>query len=824
FTRFLYEEDAADKTLAGYNIHGYYIPPGNYEYIWLATGNGLVKLKPETGETERFFPKPDKNTQTPGNYLFRITPDPYFPDVLWITGLYIGLLRFDVQTEEFTLYDNDPTDPLSLPESSGRALIADRSGTMWMGHSTFGLSKFNPRAVNFRHLTHDPENAQSLPSNIVWAIYEDNNGIFWIVSGDLQNNLTRFDPVTNIYRHFDSKFNSSGTQLSGAINSFIEDKSGRLWIGTSTGLHLFNTKTGTTRHFQGVAGDKNSRDNLVFFLLPMAKNGNKFWAATRTGVKIFDTDTGKFSDVSVTKDKDDAMVFITLFEDTNQVLWGGAYNDGLIKINPLKNTRQIYAYNPGDTTTISNNRIYTIMQRETEPGILWLGTAGGGLNRFDISTGTATHFTKEDGLPDNTIYGILEDNNGTLWMSTNNGISNYDPEEGSFRNYGVEDGLLSTEYSQVSFFKDSHGIMYFGGGEGLTAFVPENLQINNTPPQVVLSNFKIFNESIVPGPDSPLSKPLDKTTEISLDHNQNEVSFEFVALHYTNSAKNRYRYRLEGFDEDWVDAGGLRAATYTNLEPGEYTFRVKASNSDGVWNEEGASIQLSISPPWYRTWWAYGCYLALLILGIYFIDQLQRKRILGREREKAREKELVHAKEIEKAYKNLEIAHESLKSTQEQLIQQEKLASLGQLTAGIAHEIKNPLNFVNNFSELNMELLDEAFEETKKLGNSPIVDEIVQILLVVKSNLQKIHQHGTRADGIVKSMLQHSRGGTGKMEPTDINAVIEEYVNLAFHGMRAGKNVFNVSIALQLDESIGKIPLIGEDFSRVILNLCNNAF
>jgi signal transduction histidine kinase len=253
-------------------------------------------------------------------------------------------------------------------------------------------------------------------------------------------------------------------------------------------------------------------------------------------------------------------------------------------------------------------------------------------------------------------------------------------------------------------------------------------------------------------------------------------------------------------------------------------LHIRASNAYGVWNEEGKSIRITILSPWWRTWWAYAAYVVIFVLLLFVVDRAMRKRLALREQEKNRARELAQAKEIEKAYHKLEEAHEDLKSAQQQLVQQEKLASLGQLTAGIAHEIKNPLNFVNNFSELSIELIDEVTEEFRQGGFSGNKEEIETQLADIKANLLKICQHGTRADGIVKSMLQHSRGGNGKLEPTDLNALISEFVNLAFHGMRAAKNPINVMLDFEYDESLGHVDLIAEDFSRVVLNLSNNAF
>jgi signal transduction histidine kinase len=290
----------------------------------------------------------------------------------------------------------------------------------------------------------------------------------------------------------------------------------------------------------------------------------------------------------------------------------------------------------------------------------------------------------------------------------------------------------------------------------------------------------------------------------------------YAAPFFEQEDRTVYQTYLEGFDPDWTDWGTNSYKEYTNLATGTYSFRVRAKNLYNVISEE-ATFTFTILPPWYATWWAFLLY-SVGVAGIgYLIYLSQKKRLIANEREKSRERELAQAKEIEKAYENL-------KATQEQLIQQEKLASLGQLTAGIAHEIKNPLNFVNNFSELSLEYVDEISESVGKLGQNETTEDIKALLGDVKGNLTKILQHGSRADGIVRSMLMHSRGGKGIKELTDLNELIKEYVNLAFHGMRANKNPINVDIKVQLEESLPKVMLNPEDFSRVILNLCKNAF
>ncbi|MBA4140717.1 MAG: two-component sensor histidine kinase [Segetibacter sp.] len=278
--------------------------------------------------------------------------------------------------------------------------------------------------------------------------------------------------------------------------------------------------------------------------------------------------------------------------------------------------------------------------------------------------------------------------------------------------------------------------------------------------------------------------------------------------------------------------GSERRAYYFDVPPGKYIFKVKASNSYGVWAEK--DIKVIISPPWWRTWWAYCLYGLLFIVSVYTIHRYQKQRVIAAERERARVKELAQAKEIEKAYKELGIKSsqleeqkeelqttlEDLKITQNQLIQQEKMASLGELTAGIAHEIQNPLNFVNNFSEVNKELIEEMEVE---IGNGNL-HEVKAIAMGIKENEQKISQHGKRADAIVKGMLQHSRASAGKKEHADINALADEYLRLSYHGLRAKDKDFNADFKTSLDESIGKIEVVPQDIGRVLLNLFNNAF
>ncbi len=988
-TRFLFDPNATPFYGNPQNVLGQYIPPGNQGILWLSTGNGLVKLNSKTSDSKRFLIEPNTNGINPLNFIHEVRPDPTDPNILWVGGPGTGIARFDMQTETFTSYRKDAKDKNSLRENQVQSLFLDRTGKMWVGMVTEGISAFNPGAVNFNNLKNNPDDPSSLAPGIVWGVYEDSEGSLWVGTnvGAGGSILTEFDAKTRKVKRHQHNPTDESTLLPGTLRVFAEDETGQFWVAGAGGLSLFNRKTGKVTRFRRERTKENRGRNGIFALVPVSGNRNDLWVGSFGGLDRFNTRTGIFTPILLSQDTSKVEpVVLSLLQDNEGLVWLGTSN-GLSRVDLSGKVTIASSYNPNDTTKISDNAIHCIVERESEPGILWLGLSnGGGLNRFDTKTGIATHITIKDGLPSNTIYGMLEDDEGTLWMSTNSGISNYNPDTKQFRNYGLDDGLMALEYDQNAYWKGASGVMYFGSGLGVTAFEPKYLSTNSIPPQVVISDFKLFNKSIEVGPDSQIKKPLSQNPEIILAYDQNEISIDFVALHFANSEKNKYSYQLEGFDEEWIDAASKRSATYTNLPPGDYTFHVKAANADGVWNEKGASIQFTILPPWYRTWWAYMFFIALFAAGVFGIDRLQRHVISKKEGERAalREAELraeaenkrradteelskigraitstlsidkiietvyenvnalmdasvfgvgIYNKEkrrldfpstkeegvmlspysnhldeehwlsiwcfknkkeivisdFEKehrqylssfsqpiagktpnsivyiplmlqdnvigvittqsfkkaayseyhvnllrnlanyaaialdnasAYRKLDATLSDLQSTQQQLIQSEKMASLGELTAGIAHEIQNPLNFVNNFSEVNSELVAEMKLELEK-GN---FEEVKSLANNIDENEKKIMFHGKRADGIVKGMLQHSRASSGQKELTDINSLCDEYLRLSYHGLRAKDKSFNALFKANLDPAVGKVSIVSQDIGRVILNLLTNAF
>jgi signal transduction histidine kinase len=405
------------------------------------------------------------------------------------------------------------------------------------------------------------------------------------------------------------------------------------------------------------------------------------------------------------------------------------------------------------------------------------------------------------------------DNDGFLWLATRNGIFRFDLEHEEWVHFGYERGLQDYYFRGRVNHKGPSGRIYFSGTGGANVIDPEKIRINPFPPEMVFTRLRLDEEDVVPGPGSPLQQSIEMAESITVGPEVSVISLDFSAIHFAGINANHYQYKLEGFDRDWRDGGTIGNAVYTNLSNGHYSLQIRGSNWDGVWSDGSKSIAIRILPPWYKTWWAYALYALILLFAGWRLHQYQKARTIKKERERSQRRELEQARVIEKAYTEL-------KATQAQLIHSEKMASLGELTAGIAHEIQNPLNFVNNFSDVSVEMMEELTDEMKK-GNR---EEAEAIATDLKQNLEKIHHHGQRASGIVKGMLEHSRAGNGEKKPTDINVLADEYLRLAFHGLRAKDKTFQADFRMEPDENLPHINVVPQDLGRVVLNLINNAF
>ena len=777
--------------------------------LWITTSNGLNSFDRKTGTFKRYQHDPNNINSISTNALgiyFGTSIAEDNDGNLWIATTK-GLNKLNRDRNSFTRFFYSAGNPYSIGSNNITALNIDKAGVLWVSAWNGKLNKANLNQKPFGLINNDPTNKNSLAGNEVTSILEDSSGIVWI--GCYERGLTRWDKKANKYTHFRSNPANNKTLRSDHVYGLLEDKHGHLWVCNGTTLSRMNKQTGESTHYNSNAANFKDFDHQTIYSITQDKEGY-IWLGTGNGVKRFDENTGQFKHYYYTPGDTTGIsdyTSIAVFADSKDNIWSGFGSIATDRLDKRTGRFTHYKYDPKDPSSISSNIVSCFY--EDSKGIIWLGTWAGGLCQFDYSTGKFTTYTIKDGLPDNSVYSILEDDKNNLWLGTGNGLSQFDPVKKTFTNYEYKDGLQHNVFGagqrdRPARFKGKDGILYFGGPGGLNFFDPSQLKTNSILAPVVITQFKLFDK---------LVKGANEAERIILKHNENYFSFEFSSLSYYNPQKNQYAYQLEGVDKDLVYSGTRRYVAYTNIRPGKYVFKVKATNNDGIWNEEGTSITIIIRPPWWLSWWAYIIYGFLVIAAILAIHRYQKQRVIRAEREKSQKIELAQAKEIEKAYNEL-------KTTQQQLIQSEKMASLGELTAGIAHEIQNPLNFVNNFSEVNKELVDELKSELAT-GNMQSANEIADD---IKDNSEKINHHGKRADAIVKGMLQHSRISSGIKEPTDINALCEEYLRLSYHGLRAKDKSFNATMRTDFDDTIGNINIIPQDIGRVVLNLINNAF
>ncbi len=593
--------------------------------FWVGTGFGLHRFNRETGECVAYLPDASPGSLSDSN-ITSIAED--HGNILWIGTASGGINTFDRRSEKFSHYRAQGNNPESISSDTIQTLYVDASGLLWIGTGDAALDRFDREIEKFRTYSVDPESSDSLSHNFVYSFSEDSEGMIWL--GTNGGGLNKFDPYAESFTRYNAEPNNRRALSSNLVQYVYVDGTDTLWIGTNGGgLNRFNREDETFTRFLNRRGDAASLSNNSVKLIKEDSFG-LLWVGTLGGaLNVLDRAAGRFTRYQNNPNQPGSFrgVFIrSICETRDRTLWIGTTANGLNRFNRESKTFTNFPSDPNNPNSLSNNNIMCIY--ECAAGNLWIGTFGGGLNKFEPAKGAWTHFRQKDGLPNDVVYGLLEDEEGCLWLSTNKGLSKFNPGTGRFKNYTYQDGLQSNEFNGGSYFKSTGGEMYFGGVKGFNRFLPRKVEDNKHVPPIVITDFKVFNQRLGIGGDSPLKKHITETRAIHLPYNRNVFSFNFVALDYIIPQKNQYMYMMENFDKDWVRAGSSsRFAGYTNLDPGEYTFHVRGSNNDGVWNETGASIRVVIAPPYWETWWFRLLGLAFLLLLIGLIYRVRMKSI-----------------------------------------------------------------------------------------------------------------------------------------------------------------------------------------------------
>jgi two-component system sensor histidine kinase ChiS len=598
--------------------------------LWIGTyGRGMNKFVEEKDNFLHYLHNPSDKSSISNNDVNYIIEDE--KDNLWI-GLNGGVDRFDKLSFSFEHFkiENENDDN----EQNCIAVFEDRSGIIWLGSYYGGLYKFYKKHNDFNTFRHSISDIFSLSNNYVRSIFEDKSGKIWIGTN---YGLNKFDEEKQVFKQFKYDSTNKNGLSNNWINSIVEDNDRNLWIGTTNGLDRFDRKKNSFAHYRHEKENINSISSNVILSLFVDKTGT-LWVGTNSGLNRFDKKKNEFKRfVNIPSDQNslsDNLVY-TIYEDKKGLIWIGTYG-GLNRLDESKERFTRYVTDPHNSNTINNNYVHAIC--EDMANNFWIGTAGG-LNLFDRDKNIFTHYSEKDGLPNSVVCGILEDEKGFLWISTNKGLSKFDFKNKIFKNYETDDGLQSNMFVDGAYCRLGNGEFAFGGINGFNIFKPSAITESQFIPSIVLTSLTKF--------DGPQKKEIDISDikELTLSYKDNPITISFASLDFTKPSKNQYSYMLEGIDEDWIRSGNFTKAVYANLSPGKYVFKVKGTNSDGVWNEQIASIKLIIAPPFWNTWWFYSLIAAAVLIMIVVIQNYRiknkLKNLLEIERAKSNEREAV---------------------------------------------------------------------------------------------------------------------------------------------------------------------------------------
>jgi len=571
--------------------------------LWAGTfGGGLLVLERGGG---RLSPRP-RAAALPGSRVKAIAED--HEGLLWVATDGAGLARYDRKTESVEVLAHDAADPRSLATDRVWSLFEDRSKVLWIGTYGGGLNALDLGKKRFRTVRHDPRDPSSLGHDIVWSFHEDADGTVWV--GTDSAGLQRWDRRGNSFRGYRHDPRDGATLANDTVRAVLGDATGSLWVATNGGgLDRLDRATGRFEHHRHDPRDPGSLAHDELRTVYEDRSGTLWVGTYGGGLDRLERETGRF--VHHRHDPADPASLSNDFvrcvlEDSAGALWVGTQGGGLNRLDRATGRFTRWRADLADPGSLSNDYVFAL--HEDRAGDLWIGTYGGGLNRLDRATGRFARLTTREGLSSDSVYGILEDERGRLWISTNRGITELDPLSGTAHAWDESDGLQSDEFNGGAFHRTARGEMLFGGIRGFNAFFPSEIAVRTDPAPVVLTELLLANRPVPAGrPDSGrvlLPRFVGYVDEVVLSHDDDVVSLEFAALHFTAPRKLRYVYRLDGFDRDWIPAASdRRVATYTGLAPGSYLFRVKAANPDGVWGERETRLRIVVTPPFWGTWW-----------------------------------------------------------------------------------------------------------------------------------------------------------------------------------------------------------------------------
>ncbi|WP_282611108.1 hybrid sensor histidine kinase/response regulator [Pelagibius sp. Alg239-R121] len=774
--------------------------------VWVGTEKGLNRYISDQEGFRRYQHEPGNSSSLGANRVLNVFEDS--KERLWVGTWEGGLSVMDQESETFQTVPYNPIDPAS-PANVIR-IMEDRDGTIWMGAQN-GLFKYDAGEHRFSKYEHQPYNPNGLSAPVIDSFHMDQAGNLWIAP--LNGGLDRLDPTRRHYTHFRHDPQDKQSLLSDQVRTILGDGEGGLWLATDTGLDHFDPETG---QFQPLSSDLPGSEGLSSGnILDMSVDPEgAIWAAIYgTSVDRFEPKSGRVTRFRVA-DNDPTKGLATVWNRvveaaSDGTTWTGG-EGGLSRIDPQ--TGEVWNVDPVKNG-LSDLNVYSI--HEDHSGTIWVGTLDG-LSRFEAETRSFKTYRDTKGEVGSQVMDILDDAEGNIWISTNNGISRLDPTSGEFRTFNVFDNLQGKVFRYRAGYASPQGEFYFGGLSGFNSFFPAKVVDNPNPPQVVFTDFQVNNKDVSVSASGPLEKSVPYAQTVTLRRDQNSFALGFSAISMRTPENTRYAHILEGFDSDWRLAGDSRKVTYTNLDPGSYTMRVKAANNDGLWNEESRVLNVIVLPAWWESRPAYAAYAVaavLLIMTIVHLRTVAYRRQAVRleadieERTSSLAKEIEEKTQIEGVLRHtnelLEKANSNLSAAKNKA--EEANQSKSRFLANISHEIRTPLNTILGFSEI---MRRDQDLDTHQLNN-----------------LTTICRSGEHLLTLINNVLEMSTIEVGKVvmrpSPFDLHLLLQDLQTM--FGPRAREK--NLSLEVSIDETVSRHITTDEGKLRqILINLLINAF